>query len=266
MEQKHIDLDQGAIEDYLEGANHQSFVNARSVYEKGAFSKSVATVALDSDTPISITAEPGIPVFGKNIAGGEVRLKAYAALMPGDSTIQIQYVTEGCNVGGLVGPQNIVEPLDLTDSGDQIWDGCLAESGTITIEGTSYTYTYSIPEDNWNGRTIAQFSTAAETKMRPNQSTDAYFPDFQYFVDYYGVPDYANEWIISAFEGVPTTNLAKGSADFSVWSDDYAARAGEFRDRSVDVSHPMGYSQFCHPLFPQRLSRRGAHTWLCLCT
>ena len=61
--------------------------------------------------------------------------------------------------------------------------------------------------------------------MRPDQDLGTYFPDFQKFVDYYGTPEYANEWILSAFKG-EATNFQQGNADFSDWSDDYTARTG----------------------------------------
>ena len=95
----------------------------------------------------------------------------------------------------------------------------------VWTHGGEFTYSYNIPADNWNGRTIAQFSTTADTKMRPDQAAGAYFPDFQKFVDYYGPADYADAWITAALEGA-ATNFSRGNADFSIWSDNYGALDG----------------------------------------
>jgi len=92
------------------------------VYQDGAFSKTIATVSIADG--VTIDASKGTKVTGKNIAGGEVVLSLPSDISQGATSVDLQYSQEGCHVGGLVGPQNIVTPLDLTDSADQIWDGC----------------------------------------------------------------------------------------------------------------------------------------------
>ena len=78
-----------------------------------------------------------------------------------------------------------------------------------------YTYSYDIRQDNNNDRTIQSFSTKAEEKMRPAPG-QAYFKDFQTFVDYYGDTDYANKWILAAFGGNSTSySSGRGDADFA---------------------------------------------------
>lgn len=63
--------------------------------------------------------------------------------------------------------------------------------------------------------------------MRPDENKEPYFPDFYKFVTYYGVPDYANDWILSAFNS-KATNFQQGNADFADFGDDYEARAGKW--------------------------------------
>jgi len=119
-----IDRDQMAVEQYLEGETGQSFAYAKDVYEKGAFSKSVATLALTDSRGLTIALKKGRPVAGKNAAGNEIALAAYQDYEPGAKEVLLQYVSEGCYVGGLARPDTISQPLDLSMSGDQFWDGC----------------------------------------------------------------------------------------------------------------------------------------------
>ena len=91
---KNLDLDQLAIENYLEGQSIQSFTYARNVYEDGGYSKSVASITLDS--PLTITIPKGTRIGGTSASGGDVALVSYADYDPDDQKIDVQYVTDGC--------------------------------------------------------------------------------------------------------------------------------------------------------------------------
>ena len=59
----------------------------------------------------------------------------------------------------------------------------------------------------------AKFSKGAEDKMLKGCPGCPY-PDFKYFNDYYGTPDYAHQWVEAAFAG-ESTKFSRGNADFS---------------------------------------------------
>jgi len=70
---------------------------------------------------------------------------------------------------------------------------------------------------NFNGRTIQQFSTEAKDKMMDCPGCP--YKTYQKFFNYYGVDDYANQWILAAFNR-GTTSFVKGRADFTKYSFD----------------------------------------------
>ena len=153
-----IDRDQAAIEAQLAIGTNESFENALKIYKEGGNSKSYALVTLSPALTASI--EKGASIMGKNANGNEVSGKAYEAYSDGTSVIKVQYTTTdiqanyvGCQVGGLI-------------STDINKNGCFTENGTLTIDGTEYSYTYDPNTDNNNGRTISGFSTEAREKLR----------------------------------------------------------------------------------------------------
>ena len=46
------------------------------------------------------------------------------------------------------------------------------------------------------------------------------YKDFKYFHDYYGMADYAHEWVEAAFEGRATQFPGRGRADFGLYGFD----------------------------------------------
>jgi hypothetical protein len=90
-------------------------------------------------------------------------------------------------------------------------------SGSLTFTGQTTpfaTYTYNISTGNLNGRTLQDFSTNAEALMW-NCSGGCPYDDFRKYVNYYGVPSYGDEFIMSAFNGT-STNFLNGDADFGL--------------------------------------------------
>lgn len=211
-----MDLDAAYMETMLDTATDLAFTNAKSVYTNGGHSKSVATVTIPGG--LSNNVEEEDEVTGENEDGHQVVLKAYATYSGADNltAIELQYVTDGCYVGGL-------------PSSDRQTGGCLKDSGAIVIGNVPYTYTYDKTADNRNVRTLQGFSTTANTRMRPDQDKDPYFEEFQKFVDYYGDYDYADRFVQAAFEGKKTdfTNSLV-NFDFGVYSGDLEALAGKY--------------------------------------
>lgn len=206
-----IDLDQEAIEIQLAKRTEAGFQTARDIYTKGGHSKSVAMIALNS--PLSSNIEIGTLVTGENAKGQEVLGKVYADYLKGTSTIGIQYKTTDiqksyvdCQVGALPTPNT---------------NGCLAASGTLNLKidgaDTTLSYTYDPAKNNVNKRTIQGFSTSAEEKMF--RCKNCPYKTYRKFKDYYGVFDYADEWVNAAFEG-RTTKFIRGNAQFGKYGYD----------------------------------------------
>jgi len=196
-----LDLDQKAMEAELSKATDESFEKAKEIYNNGAYSKSYAALKLASG--LSASANKGLAVKGYTEEGSEVAGKMYSTYDAGLTDVRVQYKTGDvqdsyvdCQVGALGADGNL--------------GGCLAASGNITIDDTTYDYTYTPATDNDNGRTIAGFSLQAEEKMSKYQ-------DFKYFKEYYGVGDYGHHWVTKAFEG-GKTEFTNGNADFSTYN------------------------------------------------
>jgi hypothetical protein len=206
--QNAIDLDQEAMEVLLATATKESYEQALAVYTKGGFSKSVAQVTLSS--PLKSRVPASTKVSGVTADGDEVAGVTYEEYSSGATAIEFEYQTSdiqatyvGCQVGG--------NPNPFTD-------GCLAPTGNVTIEKHgSYAYTYDPLAENVNKRTLQGFSTQAEEKMY--RCKNCPYSTYEKFYDYYGVFDYANQWVLAAFAG-SSTAFANGNADFSPYGFD----------------------------------------------
>ena len=201
IKQNAIDLDQEAIEDQLKIDTELSYQVARDIYEKGGFSKSVAAIKLNS--PLTKPVSEGDLVTGVNQDGSPVYGTSYKGYPSGESDIEIQYKTtdiqksymgdEACQVGGLPKP-NLA--------------GCFAASGTLDIGGDNFAYTYDPKTDNVNKRTIQSFSTGAEEMMYRCENCP--YNMYKKYRDYYGSFDYADKFILAAFDGT-STQFSRGN-------------------------------------------------------
>ena len=139
-----IDIDQFALEEQLALKDESSFAAARRIYEEGGNSKSYAEVTLSSGLAAAIAQDDAIT--GTGIDGSVVMGKASADYPAGTTALNVLYATSddmatymNCKVGGLAVPT---------------LDGCFVDSGTLTIAGTDYTYTYDSATQNKNDRTM----------------------------------------------------------------------------------------------------------------
>jgi len=202
-----IDLDQEAIEVLLSKATNESYSNAQKIYNNGGHSKSHALITLNK--PLTSNIARSQKIMGKNANGEEVSGKSYADYESGVQVIKVLYETSDimdgyveCQVGAL----QTVNTL-----------GCLAADGDLSIGGSTVGYTYVPLADNKAARTLAGFSTGAETKML-TECAGCPYDDFKYFYDYYGQSDYAHEWVQAAFEGRSTQFKKNGNANFATYS------------------------------------------------
>jgi len=107
------------MNEYLEKKSHEGFMEAKGVYENGAFSRSVARIQLVSELPVRVAK--GTQFTGVTSTGQQVSLLAFDNYEEKSTSIELRYVHEGCHVGGLPGP---AATDDSTDPGDQQWGGC----------------------------------------------------------------------------------------------------------------------------------------------
>lgn len=198
-----IDLDQKAIEEQLAIGTDESFQTARKIYNSGGNSKSYAQITVSPALTKAVVK--GGAIMGRSASDVEVAGKTGQTYNSGDSALKVYYATTdlqnnyvNCQVGGLAEPN---------------LSGCFKETGTLTIGGDTYTYTYNPESENKADRTIAGFSTGAETKMLSGCPGCPY-RHFKMFNDYYGTPTYAHQWIEAAFEGT-ATSFSRGNANFA---------------------------------------------------
>jgi hypothetical protein len=193
------------LEEQLAFGTDQSFATAKSIYTEGAHSKSVASVTLNSGLLNAVPAKT--PVSGKTSNGVEVVGTIYEDYPVGATSITVQYDTisiqanyVGCQVGASPTPN---------------LQGCFAASGTLNIEGEgTFTYTYNPETDNNNERTLQGFSTEAKEKM--HDCPNCPYTTYEKFYQYYGAFDYADQWVMAAFDG-QTTSFANGNANFRLY-------------------------------------------------
>lgn len=203
-----IDLDQKAFEGQLGLATADSFAKAKQIYNEGGHSKSFATIELTTGLASELTKDSGLT--GESVSIGDVKGKMYSSAPIGSTTIKFKYTPSEDNQ-----EEHVKCKVGALPVADQIHDGCLEATGSITVDGTgaSYSYSYSVENDNKNGRSIAGFSTSAASKMLEGCPGCPY-AEFKKYYDYYGQADYAHAWVTAALDGTKT-NFKNGNADFA---------------------------------------------------
>jgi len=194
-----IDNDQSKMETALLLETTQGYADARAIYENGGHSKSIVTVTLDS--PLTSAVAKKTKISGSTYTGDLFIGEAYEEAAAGATELILKYAPGVCQVGALA-------------EVDRNSDGCLFFIGTLN-DGTS-TYTYTLPtalEANSNERTLQGFATAVGPKML---FCDDGCPEINasYFMDYYGVADFGDQWVQAAFDRIPT-NFDNGNANFA---------------------------------------------------
>jgi len=203
-----IDLDQKHIEIALAKRTDTGFVQAKAIYTGGGHSKSFAVITLTTDLEDVIKEDAVVVGMGMNKE--DVRGTVLTNANANQAIVKVQYNTSEmqatyvlCRVGEL-----------LTD--DAVTEGCLVKDGSIKIDDKEFNYSYDPLEDNNNGRTIQGFSTSVEKKMI-KCIPGCPFKDAEMFLNYYGVADYADKWIMAAFDS-GKTGFDNFNADFSKFS------------------------------------------------
>lgn len=183
----------------------------------------------------------GTIIVGQNENGNEIRTTLLTPAKSGDTILQIQYdsiAIQAKYVQCLVGAKP--EPLlkgckfSFVESVRIIYkflyvaanpSFCikivgLASVGNLkigAIEPIIGTYQYDPLKNNYNARTIQSFSTNAQQRMYECEKCP--YITYNKFYQYYGMYDYANQWVLSAFNR-GKTNFLNGNADFSIYQDE----------------------------------------------
>jgi hypothetical protein len=91
----------------------------------------------------------------------------------------------------------------------------LADSGDLVVAGFSQklVYSYNLFTDNVNDQTLQRFSTKARDEMYLCENCP--YKDFEKFYNYYGVWDYADQFIMAAKAGTRTSEFERGAVNFS---------------------------------------------------
>jgi len=202
-----LDLDQRTLIGRLSLGTDGGLAAAARIYAEGGFSGPCADLTL-VDGSIMADIGRGTSLLGSSLGGDDVLLTALEDAAAGSIRLRVRYAVESaafvgsCRVGGN-------PAADLS--------GCLAQSGNIYVGDQRYPYVYSPLEDNYNTRTLAGLGAAA-------RDAHADTPTFKKFLAYYGETDYANEWILAAFGGLPTF-FRNGNPDFSRFDQEGRAAA-----------------------------------------
>ena len=202
--------------------------NALLIYEKGAFSTSVAQVTLSEPLAAPLTKNTTIIGFSsENLY--EVKGEAYNDYQANETFIEIRYMPNivgnksvECQVGGNIRPitDGCTYDIDflsqeiLKITHDLSWNIGFEASGRLMVSGFSnpLEYTYSVLDNNVHKRTIQTLSL--HTKENFYECPNCPYEDYSKFIDYYGRLNYADLWVLAAFNGT-ITDLDRGIANFS---------------------------------------------------
>ncbi len=205
-----------AIEDQLQLGTKLGMEVAERIYREGAFSHPVAKLKLDSPLLEGIPSGTRVTGVASSASGGMVEGRTSYFSEKGSTDLIVEYAISAdqsnysrCQVGGSPSPN---------------MQGCFIDSGAITVPEFKLTlpYSYDPQNDNFNIRALEGFSKFAEDLMNDCEGSCPY-PEFEKFSSFYGLPDYGNNVISAAFDGV-NTELLNGNLDFALLGD--TARSG----------------------------------------
>lgn len=114
----------------------------------------------------------------------------------------------------------------------------LQAEGNITIDSTTFAYTYNVTESNINDRALVDLSSHAQSRMWT--CSHCPFDTYSKFYQYYGEFDYADRIIQSAFFG-QEMELDRGNMDFGYYTK-YGMKGRRrdmmyWRDPYLNISH-----------------------------
>merc|ERR1712151_265767 len=188
MEHWKIDLDQKDLETFLET---EDFVKAKGVYENGANSMKTSDITLDTALTQGFAA-------GSVVTQGSKKGVLNKPASAGDQIIKVG-----------------IDPPCISDFGaSPDTSGCFSDTGgSFIIDGTDV----GAGTVNLKYRTLAGFSTAADSKMTGYEM-------FEKYKAYYGVGDYAHRFIMAALDAGNEVGTSV-NMDFSAKDEDFRVQS-----------------------------------------
>lgn len=231
---KNVVADQAAIDkDFrdmialMELKTPEAFEEAKMVYDHGAHSKTFAFLTLvgvdENDGPFfgGNTIPYGTTITGHTKSGHKVVGSLLEDLHYGKNKKKTHLLFQYPVYDDLENHADCQMTIAPTRSlKRKMTAGCLAESGSITVDvlglGGAFEmkYTYNTTNDNRSARSIYGLSRDAEDTML-SCSHGCPHPYYFKFYNYYNRPDFADNFIHSAFNE-KKTNLAKGNQNFNL--------------------------------------------------
>ena len=226
-----LDGDQERITHYTEKVTPADYAAVYEIYTKGGSSYPTAEMTLPTTTGITV----GMTVTGDAKGGGTATgiVAAVSSLsvtvrysVPSSlgATSSQKYSHANCKVGGM-------------PTADEITGGCFAVNAT-NIGGTTYMPTAI--SNTPSSLTLQQLSTSAGAEMRTCSGSGSTCPYwlFSEFYDFYGVGDYANQFLLAAL-GTASNSWAAGPTGTPSHAQDFtgADRKARFELIQKAVQH-----------------------------
>uniref|UniRef100_A0A7S4HQL1 Uncharacterized protein n=1 Tax=Odontella aurita TaxID=265563 RepID=A0A7S4HQL1_9STRA len=203
-----LDLDQRSLEAQLSVGTDESFKKAENIYLNGGHAGAYAVLKLGQ--PLSESVSEGSPVLGLTTSDGDmVEGRVSGFFFAKERSVRVSYPVlrdpddlegrRGCRVGA------------LKDIGEEATEGCYKPTGTISIRGKQYSYTYDILTDTRNH--ISLSSLGDNTMKEMDRPMD--IEEFVHYYTYYLEANFGHDWVLGALTGTKVDYPGRGDADFS---------------------------------------------------
>lgn len=201
-----LDLDLRLIQSQLATERDSGFRIAQRVYQEGAYSRPAAELILSEPLEVDIPAGTEVigPVYDESsftLVKGVVHDDTKA----GEIVLDVLY--------NIRDDQDDYVDCLAGANPDPFLGGCFAEKGTVQLPELQLMldYSYSVLTGNVNYRSFQKESLYARDRLYDCRNCPK--PDYNKFVDYYGIYDYADHIIVRAFQA-DETDMQKGNQDF----------------------------------------------------
>lgn len=232
-----IDLDQAEIERLLNLGDSKSLDKARKIYENGMHAGVYASLTLTQPLDhLAILPDKPVERYYSNSISYDpehhdmYELKVFGVSNNGAFDTPLQGVVKTTADTRGKTTLNMVYPEGSNCMVDEQTEECFAgPSGGVVLQGYgAVDYTYDPQTDNKFANSLKSYSEGEGERMYycENHGGCKHFQEYQHYFDFYGVLDYGNHWIESAFAS-QTTDFPKDLAvqhgfrdvDFSQFAD-----------------------------------------------
>lgn len=212
-----IDLDQAEIErlliaDLLNKNSDALLEQAHRVYEHGMYSGSYASLTLTEQADHTIDLpERSESVYFNEIDNKNSKQHSHSIYdvsafgVNDDNSKHIEGIYR--TTKDLLGPEIKVYYPEDSQCGQGNTDDCFAEEGGIVLQGYGgLDYTYDPSTDNYFSSSLKWFTQEEGMRMYycEHHGNCASYQEYERYFKFYGLLDYGNEWIESAFSNKKT--------------------------------------------------------------